>query len=60
MTTRHNEIITEFESSINTALREEVVSFEELDGIDIMTDAFHGWRQNAKDSSIVAIGEKGH
>lgn len=25
-----------------------------------MTDARHGWRNNAKDSSIVVIGEKTH
>ena len=61
MTTVHNDsITTEFDSSINTALLEEVASYEELDGIDIITDARHGWRKNAKDSSIVAIGEKSH
>ena len=27
-------------------------------GIDISTDARHGWRKNAKDTSVVAIGEK--
>ena len=59
MTTGHNESIsTEFECSIDTALLEEVASYDELDGIDIMTDARHGWRKNAKDSSIVTIGEK--
>jgi hypothetical protein len=26
--------------------------------IDIMTDARHGWHKNAKDTSVVAIGEK--
>lgn len=36
------------------------VGCEEDDGITIMTDARHGWRKNAKDSSIVAIGEKTH
>ena len=46
--------------AINTGLMEEVASYEELDGIDIMTDARHGWRKNAKGSSIVAIGEKSH
>ena len=34
--------------------------YEELDGIDIMTDARHGWRKNAKDTSVVDIGEKTH
>lgn len=33
---------------------------ENEDGIAIMTDARHGWRNNAKDSSVVAIGEKTH
>ncbi|XP_071078631.1 nephrin-like [Haliotis cracherodii] len=37
------------------ALLEEVAGYEDLDGIDIMTDARHGWRKNAKDSSVVAI-----
>ena len=31
---------------------------KEEDGIEIMTDARHGWRKNAKDTSVVAIGEK--
>ena len=44
MTTVHNDSITpEFDSSINTALLEEVASYEELAGIEIMTDARHGW-----------------
>lgn len=33
---------------------------ENEDGIAIMTDARHGWRKHAKDSSVVAIGEKTH
>ena len=33
---------------------------EDEDGISIMTDARHGWRKNAKESSVVAIGEKTH
>ena len=61
MTTHHNEMITtELETSINTALLEEVASYEELDGIDIMTDARHGWRKNAKVSRTVATGEISH
>ncbi len=27
-------------------------------GIDIVTDARHGWRKNAKDTSVVAVGER--
>jgi hypothetical protein len=41
--------------SIETALLEEVASYEDLETIDIMTDARHGWRKNAKDTSVVAI-----
>ena len=33
-------------------------SYEELDGINIMTDARHRWRKNSKDTSVVALGEK--
>ena len=31
---------------------------EEWHGINIITDARHGWRKNAKDTSVVTIGEK--
>ncbi|OWF49881.1 hypothetical protein KP79_PYT13511 [Mizuhopecten yessoensis] len=34
--------------------------YDNLHGIDIMTDARHGLRKNAKDSSVVAIGEQTH
>ena len=30
------------------------------DGINSMSDARHGWRKNAKDTSVVTIGEKSH
>jgi hypothetical protein len=30
------------------AINEEIASYEELDGINIMTDAIHGWRKNSK------------
>ena len=46
--------------NIEGALMAEIGMYEELDGIDIMTDARHGWRKNAKDISVVAIGEKKH
>ena len=29
-------------------------------GINIATDARHGWRKNAKDTSVVAIGDQSH
>jgi hypothetical protein len=50
----------ECNDSIETALLEEVASYEDLETIDIMTDARHGWRKNAEDTSVVAIGEKTH
>lgn len=49
-----------YKSLIDEALIEEIAWYEDLDGIDIMTDARHGWRKIAKDSSIVALGEKSH
>ena len=53
-------IEAEYLYSIDTALLEEVGMYEDLSGIDIMTDARHGWRKNAEDSSVVAIGDKMH
>ncbi|CAC5400512.1 MRC [Mytilus coruscus] len=50
----------EYNECIDTALLEEIASYEDLDSIDIMSDAHHGWRKNAKDTSVVAIGEKTH
>ena len=48
----------ESENSIQVAINEEIASYEELDGINIMTDTRHGWRKNSKDTSVVALGEK--
>jgi hypothetical protein len=39
----------ECNDSIETALLEEVASYDDLETIDIMTDARHGWHKNAKD-----------
>ncbi|CAC5378964.1 unnamed protein product [Mytilus coruscus] len=50
----------EYNECIDTALLEEIASYEDLDSIDIMSDARNGWRKNAKDTSVVAIGEKTH
>lgn len=50
----------EYEDSISTALLEKIGMYEYLDGIDIITDARHGWRKNAKNTSVVAVGEKSH
>lgn len=57
----NTEIEEEYKESIDLALWGEVgCQGEDEDGITIMTDARHGWRKNAKDSSVVAIGEKTH
>jgi hypothetical protein len=52
----------EYDKSTETALLEESASYydEKFGEIDILTDARHGWRKNAKNSSSVAIGEKTH
>ncbi|KAK3091924.1 hypothetical protein FSP39_023755 [Pinctada imbricata] len=52
----------ECKESMSTAILEEVASYEDekLGEVDIMTDARHGWRKNAKDSTIVALGDKTH
>lgn len=50
---------SEMTSSIQTALREEIANGD-LTGINIMTDARHGWRRNAKDTDVVCLGEKTH
>jgi hypothetical protein len=39
---------------------EEIASYEDLGTINIMPDARHGWRKNAKDTNVVAIGEMSH
>ena len=51
----------EYKYSTEIALLQEIASYEEIDSqIDIMTDARHSWRKNAKDSSVVCIGDKTH
>ena len=47
-------------NSIDNAVNDERASYEELNGINIMTDARHGWRKNSKDTSVVALGEQTH
>ncbi|CAG2254076.1 unnamed protein product [Mytilus edulis] len=46
--------------SVDNAINDEISSKDDLDGINIMTDARHGWRKNAKDTTVVALGEKTH
>ena len=49
------------EESQKDALYLEIASTEDIDdGIDIMTDARHCWRSNAKFSDVVCLGEKTH
>ncbi|CAC5410848.1 unnamed protein product [Mytilus coruscus] len=50
----------QYNESIVSEVLEEIGMYDDLTGINIMTDARHGWRKNAKDSSVVAIGEKIH
>ena len=50
----------EYNDSTEDALHEEIGSYEDLDGITILTYAKHGWRKNAKDSSVVVIGDQSH
>ncbi len=52
-------IQNEYEESTKKSLLEEVALYEEMSGgINIITDARHGWRHNAKDTSAVATAEK--
>ena len=47
-------------NSIDNVVNDERASYEELNGINIMTDARHGWRKNSKDTSVVTLGEQTH
>ena len=56
---------SEYEESIETAMLEEQAAYvllepedQPINGIDIMTDARHGHRRNAKDTSVVALGAR--
>ena len=55
-------IIQEFaDDSKQQAIEEEIASTENvMSGIDIMTDARHGTRKNAKDTDVICLGEKKH
>ena len=50
----------EYQTSIDIALLTEVTMYDynDWEGINIMTDGRHGWRKNAKDTSVVTVGEK--
>ena len=49
-----------YNESIKNALCDEISHVDNLstDGINVLSDARHGWRKNAKDTSVVVIGEK--
>lgn len=47
-------------SSVEQGINNEIASYEELDGINIMSDARHGWRKNSKDTTVVALWERTH
>jgi hypothetical protein len=57
--TIYSHIEAEYEDSIDMVLWGEV-GCQDDDGINMMTDARHGWRKNAKDCSVVALGEDTH
>ena len=50
----------EYKSSTGVALETEIASYEgsNANGIDIISDARHGHRRNAKDTSVVVLGAK--
>lgn len=48
------------DDSMHTAVLEEVASYEDLDGINMITDARHSWRRNARFTDVVCIGDNTH
>ncbi|CAC5412437.1 unnamed protein product [Mytilus coruscus] len=50
----------QYNESIESAVLKEIGMYDDLTGINIMTDSPLGWRKNAKDSSVVAIEDKIH
>ena len=47
--------------SCETAIKEEIINVFDNDGsVDIMTDARHGRRKNAKDTNVVCSGQTTH
>jgi hypothetical protein len=61
MTILHQCIEDEYKESIEEALVMETAMTENVeDGINVMSDARHGWRKNAQDTSVVMIGENSH
>jgi hypothetical protein len=52
-----SELVTE---SYEDALMNEIVSYEDMSGINILTDARHGTRKNSMFSDVVCIGANTH
>jgi hypothetical protein len=53
----------EYTDSVEMALQLEMGMYNIDDtwqGIDVASDARHGWRKNAKDTSVVVIGDQSH
>jgi hypothetical protein len=50
----------EYEESLEEALVMETAMGDVEEGISLMSDARHGWRKNAKDTSVVVIGDTSH
>ena len=49
------------EESQNNAIMEEIASTEEvMEGIEVLTDARHGTRKNAKDTDVICLGGVSH
>lgn len=55
----YSHIEAEYEESIDMALWGEV-GCQDDNRINMMMNARHGWRKNAKDCSVVALGENTH
>ena len=63
-----SEFFDDYKESVETladelckdVLYEEIVSYLEMDGINILTDARHGMRRNSMYTDIVCIGAKSH
>ena len=51
---------TVVKESTDDTLLEEIVQYDNMDGINILTDARHGTRKNSKYSDVVCIGAKTH
>jgi hypothetical protein len=50
----------EYAASTQCAVDEEKQCYPEGEGIEIETEARHGWRKNAKDSSVECLGDRTH